>query len=258
MTRALLAVRGLRAVPLLAQIAGPVLRAIDAPRSLVGYLADWHRYAGTPGAESLRLRDAYPQLRDRTRTTPFDSHYLHQDAWAAQRIAELGPVHHVDIGSRLDLVAMLTALCDVTFVDIRPIRADVERLRSVEGSVVALPFADASLPSVSCLHVAEHIGLGRYGDQLDPRGTSRAVQELQRVVAPGGSLFFSLPMGRPRVCFNAHRIHRPGDVRAWFDELELVEFSTVDDRGRFRRHQPIDVLDDAHYGCGLMLLRRPA
>jgi len=99
--------------------------------------------------------------------------------------------------------------------------------------------------------VAEHIGLGRYGDPLDPLGTRKAAAELQRVVAPGGQLLFGGPVGRPRVCFNAHRVHSPHDVVAMFSELQLVEFSGVDDRGTFSRHRTLDELEGAQYGCGM-------
>lgn len=173
-------------------------------------------------------------------------------------MAEVGPPRHVDVGSRVDLVCFLTALTSVTFVDIRPLAAEIEGLASISGSVLDLPYEDRSLPSVSCLHVAEHIGLGRYGDPLDPAGTRRAAAELQRVVATGGELLFSVPVGRPRVCFNAHRIHDPRDVRAFFGELELVEFAGVDDAGRFRRGRELDELAGENYACGMFRLRRPA
>ena len=61
-----------------------------------------------------------------------------------------------------------------------------------------------------------------------PLGTRKAAAELQRVLAPGGQLLFSLPVGRPRVEFNAHRVHDPREVASWF-ALELVEFAGVDD-----------------------------
>ena len=48
--------------------------------------------------------------------------------WAARRIAERRPARHVDVGSRVDLVGFLTAITEVTFVDIRPLEVDIEGL----------------------------------------------------------------------------------------------------------------------------------
>jgi hypothetical protein len=36
------------------------------------------------------------------------------------------------------------------------------------------------------MHVVEHIGLGRYGDPIDPDGDLKAISELKRVVQKRG------------------------------------------------------------------------
>jgi SAM-dependent methyltransferase len=246
-----------RLPPLAAQLG---LRTVRAGMSVPGaarYLRDRRAYARLPGAEPMRWRDAYPRVADRVATSPYDAHYLPQDTWAARRVAEYGPERHVDVGSRVELACFLTAVTRVAFLDIRPLDADIEDLESIAGSVLDLPFADCSVPSVSCLHVAEHIGLGRYGDPLDPSGTRKAIAELQRVTAPGGQLLFSLPVGRPRLCFNAHRVHDPREIVSLFDELQLEEFAGVDDKGAFRRHRTVDELADQRYACGMYRLVRP-
>ena len=222
------------------------------------YVRDRRAYRRLPGAEALTLLDSFPKLSDRSLTSPYDPHYLYQDTWAAQRIAEQRPERHVDVASRVELPCFLTAFMQVTYVDIRPLEADIEGLESVAGSVLDLPYPDASLPSVSCLHVVEHIGLGRYGDPLSPRGSVEAMRELQRVLAPGGHLYFSIPVGRPRVCFNAHRIHDPRVVPRVFEELTLVEFAGVDDAGTFSRHRSPADLADERYGCGIYHFTRAA
>ena len=231
-------------------------RLVTAPRGYTRFLADLRRYRKLAPHAEIELADLYPQIHDRTAATAFDSHYFHQDVWAARLIAEAAPDEHVDVGSRVDYVGFLTSITNVTFVDIRPLEVDIEGLTPIAGSILDLPFAAGSLKSISSLHVAEHVGLGRYGDPLNPEGTREAAAELQRVVAPGGQLLFSLPVGRPRTCFNAHRIHAPDGVLGMFPELELVEFAGVDDAGRFRRHRQLEELATQNYACGLFRLTR--
>jgi hypothetical protein len=119
-----------------------------------------------------------------------------------------------------------------------------------------MPYDDNSLPSISCLHVAEHIGLGRYGDPLDPLGTKKAAKELSRCLARGGNLYFSLPVGKPKLCFNAHRIHSPWQILDYFPALKLVEFSGYDDQKRFVENADMRSFENAKYACGMFLFTK--
>ncbi len=232
-------------------------RIARALREVPRFLRARRRYAGLPGAEPLDWSESNPQLLDGTPETGIDPHYFHVSAWAARRIVEAGPALHVDVGSQNLFVATLAAAVPVLFVDFRPLRARIPGLLSVGASLLALPFADESLESLSCLHVAEHVGLGRYGDPLDPGGTRKSAAELARVLAPGGQLLFAVPVGRPRVCFNAHRVHAAREVRGWFAELELAEFAGVGDDGDLVNDASLDRFDGAEFACGFFRLRRP-
>lgn len=208
------------------RITSPILPT-SLHRILWNYLLffrDLWRYRSMPGAESIRWIDLYPCLYDRCPTTPLDLNYFLQDTWAARKIFEAQPKFHVDIGSTALLVGILAQFTRVCSVDIRPLKVELPGLEVRAGSIVALPFEDGSLESVSSLCVIEHIGLGRYGDPLDPKGTDRAAEELQRVLAPGGNLYISVPISRrPRVFFNAHRSFRHEDILAKFSTLTLRE-----------------------------------
>jgi ubiquinone/menaquinone biosynthesis C-methylase UbiE len=103
-------------------------------------------------------------------------------------------------------------------VDIRPLSLKMDSIQFIEGSVLNLQFPDKSLESVSSLCVIEHIGLGRYGDPLDPAGSIKAFKELMRVIKPGGDLFISFPIEEQSTTyFNAHRA---------FNEKEMLDLAT--------------------------------
>jgi hypothetical protein len=231
----------------------PIVGLFHLPR----YLLDWWRYSQRSG-EPLKLGDAYPCLMDRVGATPFDPHYFHQGAWLARKLKGNSPAEHVDIGSSIMTVAAISGFVKTTFVDYRPLQITLQNLTCRAGNITALPFGDATLPSLSCLHVIEHIGLGRYGDPLDPDGSITAARELQRVVAPGGSLYLSTPVGRERTCFNAHRVFDPGTLVAMFDRLNLVDFSFVDDQGRLQENTDIQTAASSEYACGLFHFEKRA
>lgn len=231
--------------------------AFISPRPLIGliylprYFSHWFRYANSAGAQKIRVLDMQPCLGDWSTHTPFDAHYFYQGAWLARRVFSAKVAKHVDVGSSVLTMSVLSAQVDTTFVDYRPLKASLSGLTSIAGNILDLPFADNSVNSLSCLHVIEHIGLGRYGDPIDPRGSIKAALELQRIVIPGGKLYLSLPVGRERICFNAHRVHAPASVQKMFPQLRLVEFSYVDDDGQYHEDKPIETAGHLEYGCGL-------
>jgi SAM-dependent methyltransferase len=149
------------------------------------------------------------------------------------------------------LINALSATTKTVFVDYRPLRVHLANLDPVAADITRLPFADGSIPSLSCLHVIEHVGLGRYGDSLDAKGSEKGAFELQRVLKPGGRLYLSVPVGRQKVCFNAHRVFAPSTILSLLPALKLCGFALVDDVGRFREDVSIDAADGQDYACGM-------
>jgi hypothetical protein len=106
------------------------------------------------------------------------------------------------------------------------------------------------------MHTIEHIGLGRYGDQIDPNGDMRAVNELKRVLAENGSLLFVTPVGKPKIEFNAHRIYSFEMVMEMFEGLKLMEFSLITDSGDFIENANPDIVKEQKYGCGCFWFKK--
>ncbi len=199
---------------------------------------------------SLKFRDFYPCIKDKTIKTGFEAHYVYHTSWAARKVREINPQKHVDISSSLYFTGIVSAFVPIDFYDYRPADLKLSNLTSNFGDLNKLPFADNSINSLSCMHTIEHIGLGRYGDTMDAKGDLKAISELKRVLAKDGSLLFVSPIGKPKIEFNAHRIYSYEQVLKYFDGLELKEFSLLTDQKEFLTHADPELVKNQDYGCG--------
>lgn len=204
--------------------------------------------------------ERYPCLNDRTGETVFDKHYIFHPAWAARKLAEIKPDYHVDISSSLSFSTIVSAFVSVKYYDYRPAYIPLSNFESESADLVALPFASSSVNSLSCMHVVEHVGLGRYGGSLDPDGDLKAIAELKRVLAFNGNLLFVVPVGGiPRILFNAHRIYSYAQIAEYFSDLELLEFALVTDdpmTGTLFSNASEELADAQKYGCGCFWFRK--
>lgn len=237
-------------------------RRLGEQRAYVNFQAEVASFRER-SAESVRTftvadADILPQLNDRSEQTPFDRHYLYHPAWAARILAQTRPEEHVDIGSILQFATMLSAFVPTRYYDFRPATLALSGLSSGAADLTDLSFPDQSLSSLSCMHVIEHIGLGRYGDPIDPEGDLKAIRELVRVLAPNGDLLIATPVGKKRIQFNAHRIYDYREFASYFEPLKLVEFSLIEeggDRGPIVDPPP-ELVDAQSYGCGCFWFKR--
>lgn len=242
----------------------PFLRrmaSVARKRRFMRQFAAFEQLAGQSAQRfALSEKDLYPCLTDATTTTPFDRHYVYHPAWAARILAETKPDVHVDISSTLYFCSMVSAFVPVRFYDYRPANLALSNLFSAPADLTRLPFETGSVRSLSCMHTVEHVGLGRYGDPLDYDGDLKAMRELRRVLAPGGDLLFVVPVGKPRVVFNAHRIYSYRQVVDTFGDLKLAEFALIPDDGAvggLLRNVSPELADQQSYGCGCFWFRRP-
>lgn len=208
-----------------------------------------------------RWRDRYLITNEASSSVNYEPHYTYHLSWACRLLARCPPSTHVDIGSSMQFVGMASAWLPISHYDVRQPAISLPSLHVGTASLTSLPFDDESIESLSCMHVIEHIGLGRYGDPIDNRGDHRAAAELARVVAPGGKLLMVVPVGRPRIAFNAHRIYCLRQVLELFPTLKLTHSALLPDGGApsgLVEAPTAELVDRQKWGCGCFVFEKPA
>ncbi|MEO7101647.1 MAG: DUF268 domain-containing protein [Luteolibacter sp.] len=180
--------------------------------------------------------------------------YFQQDLEVARWIHEVNPMRHIDVGSRIDgFIGHLAVFRQVEVIDIRPQPQPIKNVLFHQLDLMdVLPDEWLeSTESLSCLHTIEHFGMGRYGDPIDADGHLKGLEQLKRMVAPGGMFYLSTPIGPQRVEFNAHRIFAAATLLEWFGKDWTIErFCYVDDNGVL--HENVDYRSHEaknHFGC---------
>jgi SAM-dependent methyltransferase len=200
----------------------------------------------------LSIAQLIPVLDESESDITYNTVYLLHSGWAARILAATRPAYHVDIGSCSYFVTIASAFLNLAAYDLRPMDIPLPDFKTGVADLTKLSFPDNSLESLSCMHAMEHVGLGRYYDTVDPDGDLKSARELQRVLAPGGNFLMVLPLGIPRVVFNAHRIYSYGHVINMFSGLRLKEFSFIpmDRPPKFIRNADPRIAENVDEGAG--------
>jgi SAM-dependent methyltransferase len=217
------------------------------------------------GDTTFAFNGNFPQLKERfSDAGNMKGHYFHQDLLVAKRVFENKPERHVDVGSRIDgFVAHVAVFRPIEILDIRPMQSKVKNISFRQADLMKLPEGmESYCDSISSLHAIEHFGLGRYGDPIDYDGHLKALDNIQKILKPGGHFYFSTPMGAQRIDFNAHRVFSLAYLTNLFEKNYVIEqFSYVNDKGDLFENVTVDEQNlkssfNCYWGCAIFVLRK--
>jgi SAM-dependent methyltransferase len=170
----------------------------------------------------------YPCLYDGNQNSGSLGEYFYQDLFVTQKILENNFSRHIDIGSRLDgFIGNLSLSRNIEVIDIRPLDFKIKNVKFTQIDINKVPREYYNVADcVTILHTLEHIGLGRYGDEIDPDGWTKTLNNISKILKNGGILWLSVPSGSQRIEFNAHRIFDPKTLvrNAQKYQLEIKKF----------------------------------
>ncbi len=95
-------------------------------------------------------------------------------------------------------------------------------------------------PSISFLYSIEHFWLWRYWDSIDINWHIKGLDNIYMMLKKWGILYFSTPIWKQRIEFNAHRVFSVKYLCDYFkNKYEIEKFAYVDDK--WDLHENIDV-----------------
>jgi len=240
------------------------IKIVNTARGLPSFIRDYIKLKKENNQELFPV-ELYPILDDKYKQGgTATGHYFHQDLVVAKKIYHANPSTHMDIGSRVDgFIAHLAVFRKVVIIDIREMTSSTENIEFLQANMIEMrDELKESCDSLSSLHALEHFGLGRYGDPIDVHGHLKGFNNMYSILKENGVFYFSVPIGRQRIEFNAHRVFSLKYLLEMFEgKFEIVDFSFVDDKGELNENivltdELIESNCACHYGCGIFELRK--
>jgi hypothetical protein len=188
-----------------------------------------------------------------------DKHYFLQDLYVAQQIFKKRPTNHLDIGSRIDgFVTHLATFRKVNVLDLRPIKIEHENIRFINKDLLKFETKEI-FDSISCLHTIEHVGLGRYGDEINPNSYKQFYKKIIEILYQKGRLYISCPISKKnKVYFNSQRTFDPKHILQLDKSLKLIEFSLINNH--YKMFNNIDINKSYNYmdnnSCGIYIFEK--
>jgi len=157
------------------------------------------------------------------------------------------PKNILDIGSYRNFILGMLTYYQITTLDVRGRDPVSENEIVLTSDAKNIDRPDNEFEMVVSLCALEHFGLGRYGDDFDLSADEQAMNEMKRVLKPGGRLILTTQItgAKPSIAFNAHKIYTHEMIRKFCYGLECE-----DEKFFSREHRNFCTLDEITFEPG--------
>lgn len=176
-------------------------------------------------------------------------------AFGAFHLGRTKPEKILDIGSYRRWLLGLLAYKEITTIDVRDRTPYLKNENAVTCDAKKLSFSDNEFDAVVTLCAIAHFGFGRYGDEFDMEADKTAMNEMKRVLKPGGRLILTtiITRGEPCIVFNSHRMYSHDMIKSLCEGLVCEEEKFFSHQlGRYCEYNEV-VTDfpkwDSYFGC---------
>lgn len=210
-----------------------------------------------------KVKKFYPMLDDfDDNAASIKNQLFHSDLLTSQKVYEKKPEKHLDIGSRIDgVIAHIASFRNLDVLDIRDVDIQPHKnINFVKKDLLQIKILDDaekydSISSIGCL---AHIGLGRYGDKIDPNGYKRGIKAINNLAKKNCIIYIMMPVGKKGVEFNSHQVFDADQLIEEFksNSFNLQEFHLINDVGDLILNSKTKNSLDLNFGGGYFVFQK--
>src|SRR3989339_862881 len=99
----------------------------------------------------------------------------------------------------------------------------IKNIKFKYGDIRQTDYENNYFDCITCILVLEHIGVGgRYNSGEDPEGDKKAMQEMRRILKPGGTLLLTIPYGAKDV-LPINKLYNKERIKKLYEGYEILE-----------------------------------
>jgi hypothetical protein len=154
--------------------------------------------------------------------------FTHYDAfyyWIARDISYKKSQKILDIGGKKVINGWLSVMNEVTSVNLVTPVDGISNVKYVAADATKrLPFNDEEFDVFISPVSLNLIGLGRYGDNVDPNAIPNLILDLSRCMKQNSVMYISMVFGEDQVLFNHHFVLSLATIKKLFANWQIEEY----------------------------------